>query len=198
MIGETLKQLRKEKKLTQDLLAKEVGISKFAIRKYESNERNPDFETMIKFAQYFDVSVDFLLGRSALKRVNGIEFLSNSNNINDDLRKLEPEQQRQLTQFLNKCYLIIERQTRIKFDERLLKQYINIAHSISNLDSYLGGYFELALTRKKKFDKFEVEKDIRYDFYEIKESINRCLDELLSIYLSDAMAEIEKRNTKQP
>ena len=56
-------ELRKEKKLTQSDLAEVLGISRQAYSNYEAGKRQPDNETMLKLAEYFNVSVDYLLGR---------------------------------------------------------------------------------------------------------------------------------------
>lgn len=56
-------ELRKEKKLTQSDLAVVLGISRQAYSNYEAGKRQPDNETMLKLAEYFNVSVDYLLGR---------------------------------------------------------------------------------------------------------------------------------------
>lgn len=62
--GERLRALRLEKKLTLRELAKELDISFSALGKYERNEHQPDFDTLEKLADYFDVSIDYLLGRT--------------------------------------------------------------------------------------------------------------------------------------
>lgn len=56
-------ELRKEKKLTQSDLAEVLGISRQAYSNYEAGKRQPDNETLLKLAEYFNVSVDYLLGR---------------------------------------------------------------------------------------------------------------------------------------
>lgn len=58
-----LSHLRKEKGISQHELAKYIGISREAITNLEINKRKPDMEILIKLADYFDVSTDFLLGR---------------------------------------------------------------------------------------------------------------------------------------
>ncbi len=62
--GQRLKALRTEKHMTQDDLGKVMNVSKASISLYEKNERTPDQATLIKTADYFDVSLDYLLGRS--------------------------------------------------------------------------------------------------------------------------------------
>lgn len=58
----TLRALRKEHKMTQEELAKAVGVSKSSINMYERGEREPGIETLNKIAQYFHISLNILLG----------------------------------------------------------------------------------------------------------------------------------------
>lgn len=61
MFGERLKQLRKEKKVSQKTLADALFISRQAIAKWESDKSSPNPETVRKIAEYFNVSTDYLL-----------------------------------------------------------------------------------------------------------------------------------------
>lgn len=65
---ERLKNLRKEKELTQTQLAKMIGISRGALSLYETGKREPDYCTLQKFADFFNVSTDYLLGRNMHKK----------------------------------------------------------------------------------------------------------------------------------
>lgn len=58
----TLRALRKDHKVTQEELAKAVGVSKSSINMYERGEREPSIETLKKIAKYFHVSMNILLG----------------------------------------------------------------------------------------------------------------------------------------
>lgn len=62
--SEILKLLRKEKKITQFQLSKNLNVTHGAIAMWETNKRQPDNETLIKIADYFNVTIDYLLGRS--------------------------------------------------------------------------------------------------------------------------------------
>lgn len=62
-LGQRLKYLRLQKNMTQEQLAEIIGISRSALSMYELNEREPDIETIVKFADFFQVSTDYLLGR---------------------------------------------------------------------------------------------------------------------------------------
>lgn len=65
MIGDTLKFLRERTNKTQEETAKALGIKRSTYSHFENNRNNPDNETLIKLANYFDVSTDYLLGRNA-------------------------------------------------------------------------------------------------------------------------------------
>ena len=62
-----LKKLRKEKKISQLKLAFDLNMNQNTVSRYENLEREADDETLIKFADYFDVSLDYLLGRTDKK-----------------------------------------------------------------------------------------------------------------------------------
>lgn len=62
--GERISELRTKMKLTQEELAKRIGITRAALSHYEKNRREPDYETLQKLADFFDVNVDYLLGRT--------------------------------------------------------------------------------------------------------------------------------------
>ncbi len=59
-----LKKLRKERNISQLKLALDLNMNQNSISRYENSEREADYETLIKFADYFDVSLDYLLGRT--------------------------------------------------------------------------------------------------------------------------------------
>lgn len=61
-IGETIKQCRKAKHLTQKELASVLGTSASTVGMYEQNRREPDIATLIQLATFFTISVDELLG----------------------------------------------------------------------------------------------------------------------------------------
>lgn len=62
-----LKDLRKEKGITQLQLAMELNMSQNTISRYETGERQAGYDELIKIANYFNVSIDYLLGRSDKK-----------------------------------------------------------------------------------------------------------------------------------
>jgi len=69
MFGERLKQLRKENDMLQKELADLLNVSASTIGMYERNQRDPDTSTLRFLADHFDVSVDYLLGRTNYRQV---------------------------------------------------------------------------------------------------------------------------------
>lgn len=63
-LGVRIKQLRKEKELTQTELGKHLNVGKSTISQYETDTNMPDPEMILKIANFFNVSTDYLLGRS--------------------------------------------------------------------------------------------------------------------------------------
>lgn len=63
-LAERLVQLRQQRGIRQKDIAELLGVSERAVQYYESGKRHPDFEGLIKLADYFNVSLDYLVGRS--------------------------------------------------------------------------------------------------------------------------------------
>ena len=59
-----LRKLRKGKELSLKQLGNYLGMSESTISLYENNKREPDIATLFKLADYFDVSVDYLIGNT--------------------------------------------------------------------------------------------------------------------------------------
>lgn len=62
-----LKKLREQKKLNQTELANLLEVSNGSISKWERGDRQPDYETLERIADIFNVTIDYLLGRSDVK-----------------------------------------------------------------------------------------------------------------------------------
>lgn len=62
--GTHLRKLRLEKGVTQKQLAIDTGLSERGVQNYELGERKPTYDMLIALADYFDISLDYLVGRS--------------------------------------------------------------------------------------------------------------------------------------
>lgn len=77
-----IKQLRKEKKMTQLQLQLQTGIDQALISKFESGDRIPPTETLLLLADFFETSTDYILGRTDIKT----PYPKNSDNKNKQPR----------------------------------------------------------------------------------------------------------------
>ncbi len=77
MFGARLRLLRKEKRITQGVLAEQLGVSQQAVGKWETDKSFPDQDTLMYLADFFDVSLDILLGRSESETAPVQPYLAN-------------------------------------------------------------------------------------------------------------------------
>ena len=66
-----LKELRKAKNISQLKLALDLNMNQNSISRYETGEHQADYKTLIAFADYFNVSIDYLLERTDNPKMNG-------------------------------------------------------------------------------------------------------------------------------
>ena len=62
--SERLRTIRQEKKLNQTIIGNEIGVSLKQVQRYEAGVSEPTLSVLIALADYFDVSLDYLCGRS--------------------------------------------------------------------------------------------------------------------------------------
>lgn len=65
-----LKELREKNNISQVKLAMDLNLNQNSISRYENSEREADYKTLIALADYFNVSVDYLLGRTKNPEMN--------------------------------------------------------------------------------------------------------------------------------
>lgn len=63
-LSERLKELRKNEKITQAQLSRQLGVAQSNISDWENDVARPEYENLVKLAQIFDVTTDYLLGLS--------------------------------------------------------------------------------------------------------------------------------------
>ena len=69
-LAERMKELRTERNLSQDSVSKELNIGIATYCRYEQSKREPTASVLERMADYYDVSVDYLLGRSDIRKYN--------------------------------------------------------------------------------------------------------------------------------
>lgn len=90
-IGTRLKQLREELGISQIELAKIFNISNTALSQYESGNRTPSDDLKVKLADYFDVSLDFLMGKSNSRRPENSLTEKDEKDIAKTMQKLKEQ-----------------------------------------------------------------------------------------------------------
>ena len=65
-----LKELREQKHISQLKLAMDLNMNQNSISRYETGERQAEYQTLIKFADYFNVSIDYLLEHTDNPKIN--------------------------------------------------------------------------------------------------------------------------------
>ena len=103
MLGDRLKKLRKEKKLSQEALADALGLERVSISRYETGIYEPRKEQIEKIAEYFNVSTDYLLGLTPYKQPTDDPNLVWGYGALD--RDLTPEEVAQVKDYINKIIL---------------------------------------------------------------------------------------------
>ncbi len=90
-----LKLLRTEKGISQQALADEFNLSQQSIYKYEHNLAEPDITTLKNFAEYFGVTIDYLVGYAPRSNIDNVPILGEITTSEIELikkiRKLRPE-----------------------------------------------------------------------------------------------------------
>jgi len=90
MIGERLKQLRKEKGITQQKLAEILGVRKAAVSLYETGKNDPADPIKITLARYFNISLDYLIGviDDRVRYYSEDNFVELPENVSDEEKQL--------------------------------------------------------------------------------------------------------------
>ena len=63
-----LKKLREDASVSQKALADAIGVSQQSVNKYENHNIEPDIDTLIRIADFFETSVDYLIGHTSVRR----------------------------------------------------------------------------------------------------------------------------------
>ncbi|NOV00190.1 helix-turn-helix domain-containing protein [Paenibacillus sp. LMG 31457] len=112
--GDRIALLREKRGLTQEELSNKIGISRASLSHYETSRREPDYETINKIATFFNVSIDYLLGRTNLQHTildNDVrDFVENLDLTDENIlqkfsltvdgRKLSPDEAKRFIAFV--------------------------------------------------------------------------------------------------
>lgn len=105
--GERIRELRKEKKMTLRDLSDELEIPFTTLGNYERGDRQPNFETIRAIAEFFNVSVDYLIGRENIRNDEELSLHTNFGLLRDLLRGADPKVRELVTELFNTLYQIV-------------------------------------------------------------------------------------------
>ena len=112
---ERLKQLRKEKGLSQIMLAKELGVSGGTVAMWETGKRKPQFEMFDKLCTFFDRSMDYILGASVDDRSFAL--------INEEVQQLGDWQVEEQYEDMLRKYTLLDDYGKDAVDAVLRKEF---------------------------------------------------------------------------
>lgn len=92
-LGERLRALRASTMMSQEKFAKQIGSSQSAVNRYENDQSEPPCEIFLRYADYFNVSMDYLYGRTDKPEGMSYEFKPKFDTDNEQFR-----------QFIDMCF----------------------------------------------------------------------------------------------
>jgi transcriptional regulator with XRE-family HTH domain len=102
--GKRIKRLREDKGVRQEDVGKMFNVSKSAVSQWENDIRTPDMDIIIKLADYFDVSTDFLLGRTDDPSPHPKPETIAAHRTDDPMSELPEEARRSVEEFIDYIY----------------------------------------------------------------------------------------------
>jgi len=137
-IKDRIVSLRNEKNITQSQLAEELNISPSAIGMYEQGRRKPSYELLEEICDYFNVDMDYLMGRSDIKNryQAGLKYDWEEEKENNIFSKLTAEELVKLEKFKNMSTVM----------------FMNEGNDISDEDkeTLATAYAEVLISQRKK------------------------------------------------
>lgn len=89
--GTILKKIRQDNNLTQDELAKKIETSRSNIANYENDKNMPSVDILEKLSKLFNISIDYLLGKSNIRNPEELKSIKHANSDGLDTEGLDDE-----------------------------------------------------------------------------------------------------------
>jgi transcriptional regulator with XRE-family HTH domain len=89
--GKILKKIRQDNNLTQEELAKKINSSRSNIANYENEKNMPSIEILEKLSKTFNVSIDYLLGKTEIRNIEELKKIQFANSGGLDVSELDYE-----------------------------------------------------------------------------------------------------------
>ncbi|QDZ98944.1 XRE family transcriptional regulator [Lysinibacillus fusiformis] len=182
MLGVRLKYLRKSKNKTQQDIADVLGITRPAYTAYEQGKRNPDYGILEKIADYYNVSVDYLLGRTHEKMYSYEEVIQH--------KLMNFRQDKKLTNadMASKLGISRDQYSKIEYEGKIPKELLEpitdiLNISIEDLESHFT-YYEIRERQKDEaeFQAFANDPSLQKWYKELPKSREEDLQKLRKIW----------------
>lgn len=111
--------LRKERNLTQAELAKQVHLQRSTLSGYETEGKEPTYETLCTLAEYFNVTTDYLLGVSSARTHNDAVFVNDTRNFAASYEQAPAQVKATVAACFDSFYLILSRDIKNRKIQRL-------------------------------------------------------------------------------
>jgi len=119
IFSQRLIALRKERDMTQADLAKAIHKTRSTVSGYETEGKEPDYEMLCSLAQFFGVSVDYLLGVEECRTHSDVVFVNDSINFKKHYDALPPLLRHKVAQIYDSFYLLLNRDMVKQNEDRL-------------------------------------------------------------------------------
>lgn len=100
-----LKVLRKEKGISQQKLAEQIGTNQQSIHRYEQGAYEPDIRMLKQFAMFFETSIDYLVGNTDVRRkielTESYDLNEEESSLIDQYRKLSPKARKNIAMMID-------------------------------------------------------------------------------------------------
>lgn len=134
-LNEKLAMLRKNNGYSTRELAANLGVSQSSISLWEKGERKPDYENIVKLAELYSVSTDFLLGSQTLGVKSKLNLLNEQRNLIESKMNMEQMEIKQLNLQIEQYQKELLENNRYRDGLTQKNKYINQSDAINNLDA---------------------------------------------------------------
>jgi len=186
-LSDKLVQLRSEKKLTQEQIAKALGKTRVTISYYENNDRTPDVETLVDIAKFFGVTTDYLLGLSPCR--NKKELAKKALSEEDGIKK-----RYEVLFNLDSFYKLLELIEIYMFDEKAMiegrnKLNTELENILAKYPSEESNFYKNVFKQSEKGFYYE---DFNKTIFEMEMEIRKKLSKSLTSTFDKIENEVDK------
>lgn len=199
--SEILKKLRLKNGLTQSQLSDSLGLNaKQTISDYENEKSQPNIEMLIKISEFFNVSTDFLLGKTNIERNHIIE---KPITLFDFFKEAPSEEDKDfekgIAKIINKFYDVInyctkyERFNALSKIDKILSEMINFINSQGDSDTR--NFLKVIKFIKSDTNRIPLDSAFKLKFKH--KNIDSCIDELNSFFIAMLCDSISKYDIEE-